>query len=342
MTTQTVSVESSANALEWAAEVLRGRLAEVLENREAALQTADIEGVHRMRVAIRRLRCALRDFSPWMKRRFLRDSEKDFKKLADALGAARDLDVEIAALERLRSKAKGEKIQKGIGKMIERRRARREAVQPALRDALEAAKLEDARGRFLAAVGAAGAAGGKGSEISAQAAGRKVISNGVREFCALSECLYDPFDRENHHELRIAAKHLRYAVELFTVFWGDRIAPFADDIARMQTFLGEVHDSDIWIENLSRRMRKSKDKPRRADLWLMSRFTSHRAKNYRAALALWGKWQKNDFFGKLRAVLKTDDQIEILEREAQKGTAFEKVLAAVRDVEPENADDKIE
>lgn len=304
MTTQAVSVESSANALEWAAEILRGQFAEVLEQREYALQMEDIEGVHKMRVAIRRLRGARRDFSPWLKRRFLRDSAKDFKRLADALGAARDLDVEIAALEKLRAKAKGEKIQKGIGKMIERRRARREAVQPALTESLEAAKLEDAGGRFLAAVGAAVAAGGKGSEISAQTAGRKVISNGARRFCALSECLYDPFDREKHHKLRIAAKRLRYAVELFAVFW--EIAPFAEKIAQMQTFLGEVHDSDIWIENLSLRLRKSKDQQRRADLWLMSRFTHHRAKNYRAALALWSKWQKNDFFGKLLALLKTE------------------------------------
>ena len=48
-------------------------------------------------------------------------------------------------------------------------------------------------------------------------------------------------------EMRIAAKRLRYAIELFTVCWGARIAPFAEEIAEMQSFLGEVHDANGWF-----------------------------------------------------------------------------------------------
>ena len=303
MAEQAVSSDSSANALEWAAEVLRGRFEEVYAQREAALQTEDIEGVHQMRVAIRRLRSALRDFSPFLKKRFLKDAKKDLKRLSDALGAARDLDVEIAALEKFRAKAEHENIKTALGKMIEKCRARREAKQAPLTESLETSTLEKVRERFLAALDETVNAGGKAENLTPRDAGREVISNCLSEFCNLSDSLYEPFKCEKLHELRIAAKRLRYAIELFTVCFGASIEPFAEEVSEMQTHLGELHDRDLWIENLSRRLNKKNGKNRRAHFWLLSRFTKQRTKHYRAALALWDKWQRKDFIKNLRAVL---------------------------------------
>jgi CHAD domain-containing protein len=46
---------------------LRVRFDEVVNLRGAALDFRSIEGVHNMRVATRRLRSALRDYTPFMK-----------------------------------------------------------------------------------------------------------------------------------------------------------------------------------------------------------------------------------------------------------------------------------
>jgi CHAD domain-containing protein len=298
-----VKNSSAANALSWAAEVLRGRFEKVLEHREAALDARDIEGVHQMRVAIRRLRSALRDFAPLLKKRPLKESKKDLKKLADTLGAARDEDVALAELEKLRRKAKNEKVKASVEKKIATRRVTRDATQAVLNETLEATAIENVREKFLKALDETVKAGGKAAELTPREAGREVISNGLREFCNLSDSLYDPFNREKLHELRIAAKRLRYAIELFTVCFGEAIAPFAEGISDMQTFLGELHDRDIWIDNLSRRLNKKKGKKQHGDFWLLSRFVKERTKNYRAALRLWDKWQKNNFIEKLLTVL---------------------------------------
>ena len=303
MTEQAVSLDSSTNALLFAAEVLRGRFEEVYAQREAALVSEDIEGVHQMRVAIRRLRSALRDFSPYLKKRFLKESKKDLKRLSDALGAARDLDVEITALEKLQRKAEHENIKTALGKMIEKSRARREAKQAALTDSLEISTLEKGRERFLAALDETVEAGGKAKNLTPRQIGCEVISNCLDEFRDLSDSLYDPFKRENLHELRIAAKRLRYAIELFTACFGASIEPFAEAVSEMQTHLGEIHDRDLWIEKLSRRLNKSNNKNRRAHFWLLSRFTKQRTKHYRAALELWNKWQRKNFIKTLQAVL---------------------------------------
>lgn len=305
--TAAVQDAASPNALAWAVEVLRGRFEEVYALRdEAALQTEDIEGVHKIRVAIRRLRSALRDFAPFLNKHFLKDAKKNLKRLADTLGAARDLDVEIAALEKLRAKAAHESVRTALGRLIEKSRARREAMQPALIEILSPLAIEPVRERFLKALDETIGAGGKAANISPRDMGREVISNGLDEFRSLSDSLYEPFKCERLHELRIAAKRLRYAIELFTVCFGAGIEPSAESIAEMQTHLGELHDRDLWIDKLSRRLHKSKAAKHRAEFWLLSRFVKDRTKHYRAALRLWDKWQRKDFIENLRAVLEPE------------------------------------
>ena len=61
----------------------------------------------------------------------------------------------------------------------------------------------------------------------------------------LGESLYHPFQFKELHKMRIATKRLRYAVELFTACWGESMTPFAEEIAEMQSYLGEAHDCDV-------------------------------------------------------------------------------------------------
>lgn len=67
--------------------------------RAIALKGKDIEGVHDMRVASRRLRAAIELFRDVFPRGRLRPLLSDVKRLADTLGEVRDLDVMIDRLE---------------------------------------------------------------------------------------------------------------------------------------------------------------------------------------------------------------------------------------------------
>ena len=64
------------------------------------------EGVHKMRVATRRLRAALEIFAPALPRKRQRAALAEVKLLAAALGERRDCDVQIELLESLRAKAR--------------------------------------------------------------------------------------------------------------------------------------------------------------------------------------------------------------------------------------------
>lgn len=82
-----------------AARVVEVRGAEVIDHSHGVLDLDDIERVHDMRVATRRLRAALEIFAPCFPRKRWRATLKDVKAIADALGERRDRDVAIQALE---------------------------------------------------------------------------------------------------------------------------------------------------------------------------------------------------------------------------------------------------
>lgn len=296
-------LECTADALIWAGEVLRTRFDEIVELRGAALNSDDIEAVHDIRVSVRRLRSALRDFAPILRKGALKAVGKDLKNLADTLGAARDLDVAIAALEKLQLKAKDETVKTGIQRLIEEKRKQRADAQLDLMTALGVSAIEDLKARFYAALEKA-IRKKKGSEsLSFNDAGRKAVFDNLEDFCSLSTSLYKPFEIKKLHRLRISAKRLRYAIELFTACWGALVEPFAEEISKMQSFLGEIHDADLWIESFSRRLLENEQETSPTDLWLLSRFVRLRTKNYRRAVELWSEWKTENFVERLRELV---------------------------------------
>jgi len=85
-----------------AATVIRERARAVFAHRrKTVLDLGDIEGVHAMRVASRRLRAALEVFGPCLPRKRGARALADVKALAGALGERRDRDVGLELLTRL-------------------------------------------------------------------------------------------------------------------------------------------------------------------------------------------------------------------------------------------------
>jgi CHAD domain-containing protein len=88
-----------------AARVVGVRSAEVFEHSDGVLDSGEIDRLHDMRVATRRLRAAMEVFEPCFPRKRFRKALKEVKSLADALGERRDRDVEIEFLERFAADA---------------------------------------------------------------------------------------------------------------------------------------------------------------------------------------------------------------------------------------------
>ncbi len=138
--------------------------------------------------------------------------------------------------------------------------------------------------------------------------GADVIEGRLQELLELGDAIYVPSDGAKLHDLRIAAKRLRYAIELFAAAWNDETLPFAKSVSKLQSYLGEVHDCDVWTEKLSerlvRRSDQTSDDPETATAaWLLPRFVEKRSSEYCRALELWREWQTDGFAEKLSRLL---------------------------------------
>jgi CHAD domain-containing protein len=83
---------------EAAVRTLEVRADELFSFADGVLDVGDVERVHDMRVATRRLRAAMEVFGPCFPPKRLDKALTDVKALADALGARRDPDVQLQAL----------------------------------------------------------------------------------------------------------------------------------------------------------------------------------------------------------------------------------------------------
>jgi CHAD domain-containing protein len=137
-----------------AARVVSVRGEEVWEHLGRALDIEDIEGVHDMRVATRRLRAVLEIFAPCFERERVRDVLRDVKRLADALGERRDPDVHIDALQAF-SKALTPANRHGVRRLIEEQQARQSHGNEVLAAELERIEERGLHGRLLALADAA-------------------------------------------------------------------------------------------------------------------------------------------------------------------------------------------
>jgi CHAD domain-containing protein len=120
-----------------AARVVEVRSAEVFEHSRGVLDTAEIERVHDMRVATRRLRATMEVFEPCFPRKRFRKTLKAVRALADALGERRDRDVEIEFLERFAEQvdpADRAAVDKAVSRLREEQAEANEALAPFVAD----------------------------------------------------------------------------------------------------------------------------------------------------------------------------------------------------------------
>ncbi len=318
-------IDCDAPAITTIQTVVTGRLREMCARRRRALDWSNPEGVHAMRVASRRLRSALRDFMPHMRKRRVSASLGKIKKVADALGQVRDQDVAILALEKIIIKAPPEATY-GIQQLAQIRRNRRSEARKELVSILHWAYLGQLEADFLQALTPAKKDAPPkerslrerktDDDVSYREVARATILARLKELEKLSDCLYYPLKFKRLHKMRIAAKRLRYAMELFEQCWDRQFVPFRSRVIALQTSLGELHDCDVWVLDLGERLSTLERQPAPTNtgedsnpqaglLWLLDHFLRLRTEHLCDALGGWQDWEASELSVQLRHVVGT-------------------------------------
>lgn len=131
-----------------AARVVEVRSAELFEHAGKVLDTGDIERLHDMRVATRRLRAALEVVAPCFPAKRNRKALKRVKALAGALGDRRDRDVSIEVLERFAAEGAPQGDQAAIAALVGRLREEQREANEALAPLVAPRRLKKLRRRL--------------------------------------------------------------------------------------------------------------------------------------------------------------------------------------------------
>ena len=81
---------------------------------------------------------------------------------------------------------------------------------------------------------------------------RRIIDVRAKEVHSFSPAVLDPRNVEALHDMRIAAKRLRYVLELTTPVFGKGAEKAAKRAKTLQDLLGEIHDCDVTVPRVER------------------------------------------------------------------------------------------
>lgn len=199
----------------------------------------DVHGVHRARVATRRLREAVPVLAIGAKQGKAHKVERTLRKLTRALGGVRELDVTLLLLDELAQS--GDLPRMGIDDVRAHVTAERDRRRTAMLERLGRVDVEKL-GRRLSALARA-------LEASATGAWRDVLGTRLIKRARLLTAAIDEAGQmympQRLHAVRIAAKKLRYALELAADSGTAAAVPHVRTIKRTQALLGRLHDLQI-------------------------------------------------------------------------------------------------
>jgi CHAD domain-containing protein len=224
----------------------------MLDHEEGVREGSDIEHVHDMRVATRRMRAAHRVFAEYLDAASLRPFAKMLRRTARALGAVRDLDVFYEKTQHYLDTLPGERKSELDGLLAawqtEHERARSELI--GLFDDNAFARFKTGFEKFLRkpGMGAAPIETRDGEPLAHRV--RDVLPlillrswAAVRAYDESVSAPDVPLTRL--HQLRIASKGLRYTLEFFAGVLNPEAASLIRLVQQLQEHLGNLQDAVV-------------------------------------------------------------------------------------------------
>ena len=249
-----VALQRSQRADVAAASVLRALLGVIEVNLPGAIADLDSEFLHDLRVSVRKTRAVQRElrgvFPPAELERF-RD---EFRRLQQATGDVRDLDVYVLEFDGMRAMLP-EQVRADLAPVLEvllarRARARRRTVR-ALRSE-RVSRLLSEWGVLLDGLAALPAEERPDAAAPIGALAGERIAKVYKRMVRMGEALGANSPSGEFHELRKQGKELRYLLELFgaPLFGADVVRGMVRSLKSLQDVLGRHQDREVQVTML--------------------------------------------------------------------------------------------
>jgi CHAD domain-containing protein len=282
------------------------------------IQADDIECIHRMRVASRRLRNAMDIFQECFRKREHNTWMEVIKNVTRSLGAARDIDVQINLVQQIKKDCTEVQNQPGLRRLLLRLDQKRETLQKNVILCMGEIRNNVVLDEMYASLSKNIAEGGE-QPLSSDLyhLSYKTIHQRLVDFCSYQDVIHLPDKKQELHNMRIAAKWLRYSLEVFSPLYSSGLKNPLNTCREAQEILGNIHDSDVWVSFLTEFMEKEKERTlkyygylrpfyrlRPGIEYFQENRLSVRDVLYKKFLGRWQKWQKVDVWGELNSTIK--------------------------------------
>ena len=219
---------------------LRRQLAACLAEEPGTRLGDDIEALHRMRVASRRMRAVSRVFADALPPE-LAALREEWRWIADALGEVRDLDVQIEALD---------EDAPDLAPLREQLEDARAEARTELLAALNSPRYETLIAAMTEALREDCEAGGEATRPAIVAA-PELLRRTRGRLRRIARRLGVGAPASEYHRARIRAKRLRYATECVRDLYGPPAQELIEALKELQDVLGRSQDALVAIERLS-------------------------------------------------------------------------------------------
>lgn len=224
-----------------------------LRSLEAALRRAEPDSIHRMRVAARRARAALQEFRPLFEKAALVPLIGELRWLGRELSGARDVqvlrDLLIADLDDVPVELALGPVRARVTGYYAPRLAQAEREVRQLPESARYQRLLEQLTAFVVAAPFAAGATKPAAKVLPRLVARS--QRRVRHRMHAAHQAIAPGERDRAlHEARKAAKRTRYAAEAVAPVAGRRPKKSAKALKRLQSTLGDQHDSVLAADEL--------------------------------------------------------------------------------------------
>lgn len=232
-----------------ARKIVRRHLGRLRQHDPGARIGDHAEALHDMRVAVRRLRAAVRAFAPGFPARLQKRFTEELRWLGGITGPVRDLDVQLARL-RQHSMALPLGHRAGLASLREYLLAERARRRADLLSGLESQRYFDLLIRLEGF--AYGPARTQPQDIAAReriaSAGAHGIQRALQRLLRRGTEVRGAPTPEDLHALRIRAKRLRYLLEFLHELTGKPGRRLVKRLVELQDLLGTYHDAIVTAE----------------------------------------------------------------------------------------------
>jgi CHAD domain-containing protein len=228
--------------------ILRFHFAHMLSHEKGTRLGKDIEELHDMRVATRRMRAAFEVFGPFYKPKAVKNHLKGLRATGRALGIVRDLDV-FMEKARYYLETLPENERPGLNPLLNEWQQERDIERDKMLTHLDSESYQQFIQDFNDFVSIPGAGARPISGVNSgpnlvRYVAPVLIYTGLASVRSY-ETIITNATIEQLHALRIEFKKLRYTLEFFREVLGEQAKEVINDIKILQDHLGNLNDANV-------------------------------------------------------------------------------------------------